>query len=168
MAETLGSLMDKLAIKSIREFYIKKMLQAKKAKLSKRQLKDKLRILKKQKQVLFEEIEGFIILAGQRDITLKDEKLKLYNKPHLIGKIGRVTTLSGAIDGLAKKNLELWHLEDEARREDVPLSYIGRIKRKIDITNQQRNDLIDKIDELFARKLKKVKGSSARKITKSK
>jgi penicillin-binding protein-related factor A (putative recombinase) len=51
------------------------------------------------------------------------------------------------------KNLELWNLEDEARRKDVKLSYIGEIKRKIDLCNQQRNDYMDKIDELLAKKI---------------
>jgi len=32
---------------------------------------------------------------------------------------------------------------------------IGQVKKKIDIANQQRNDLIDKIDELFSLKFKK-------------
>ena len=157
MAETLGSLIDKLAIKSIKEFYIKRMLQTKKAKFSKCQLKDKLEILRKQKRSLLKEIEEFIVEAPAGRIALNDDKLKLYNKPHLIGRIGKINSVSGAIDGLTKKNLELWHLEDEARREDVSLSYIGSIKKKIDVANQQRNDLIDKIDVLFDQKLKKLK-----------
>jgi len=153
MAETLGSLIDKLAIKSIRDFHIKRMLKSKKAKFTKCQLKDKLEILRKQKRSLFKEIEEFIVEAPAGRIALSDEKLKLYNKPHLIGRTGNINSVSKAIDGLTKKNLELWHLEDEARREDVSLSYIGSIKKKIDLVNQQRNDLIDKIDELFSQKL---------------
>ena len=154
MAETLGGLIDKLTIKSIRESHIEIMLQAKKGKFSKCQLKEKLKTLRKQKGLLLKEIEGFIAEALSGKIMLSDEKLKLYNKPQLIGRIGNINSVSKAIDGLSKKNSELWHLEDEARREDVSLSYIGRIKKKIDAANQQRNDLIDKIDDLFSRKLK--------------
>lgn len=163
MAETLGSLTDKLAIKSIREFYIKRMLQSKKTEFTEQQLKDKLEILRKQKMFLFREIEGFIVSASQGAIILRDEKLKLYNKPHLIGRVGNINFVSKAIDELIKKTLELWHLEDEARGEDVSLSYIGSIKKKIDAANQQRNDLIDKIDELFSRKLKllRIKGGTS-------
>lgn len=155
MAETLGSLIDKLTIKSIREFYIRQMLSAKKVKFPRQQLKQKLVILKKQKDSLFKEMEEFVALAVNMGIALKDEKLKLYNKPTIIGKIGKIDSLSNAIDGLSKKNLQLWQLEDQARRQDVSLSYIGGIKRKIDVANQQRNDLIDKIDELFNEKIKK-------------
>ncbi|MBU0635312.1 MAG: DUF4254 domain-containing protein [Candidatus Omnitrophica bacterium] len=106
---------------------------------------------------MLKEIEEFIVEAPAGRIVLSDEKLKLYNKPQLIGRIGNIKSVSGAIDGLTKKNLELWHLEDEARREEVSLSYIGSIKKKIDVANQQRNDLIDKIDALFDQKLKNLK-----------
>lgn len=157
MAETLGSLIDKLGIKSMKEFHIKKMLQSKKAKFTKCQLKDKLQILRKQKRYLFKEIEEFIVEASEGRIVLRDEKLKLYNKLHLIGRIGNINSISKTIDRLTKRNLELWHLEDEARREDLSLSCIGSIKKKIDIANQQRNDLIDKIDELFEQKLKTLR-----------
>ena len=74
-----------------------------------------------------------------------------------MGRIPRTKNLGEAISGLSNKNLELWHLEDEARRKDVGLDYIGGIKRKIDLTNQHRNDFIDKIDELFDRKIKRLK-----------
>jgi len=157
MAETLGSLVDKLAIKSIRELYIKKMLSRKHPKFPKISLKEKLKTLKKQKECLRREIEDFIVLAAYKKITVKDDKLKLYNSPGIIGKVKGISSISRGIEALAKKNLELWNLEDEARRKDVPLSYIGRIKRKIDIANQKRNDLIDRIDELMESKLKKAK-----------
>lgn len=43
-------------------------------------------------------------------------------------------------------NVRLWHLEDQARRRDVPDKVIARIKRAIDKENQERNDLIEKMD----------------------
>ena len=157
MAETLGSLVDKLTIKSIREFYLQKSLRAKKSKFPKKELKAKASSLIKQKSLLIKEIEQFINLALQQKVTLREEKLKLYNRPQDIGKIGKNEKISKAIDGLAKKNFQLWQLEDEARRRDVSLSYIGEVKRKIDLTNQQRNDFIDKIDELFEKRINKSK-----------
>lgn len=153
MAETLGSMIDKLSIKAIREFYIKKMMRSKKS-LPKDQLKAKLEILKKQKKYLLAEIEQFIVTAHQRKGVIRDEKLKLYNKPSVMNKIGKIDSLAQGIDALTKKNLELWQLEDEARRDDVELSYIGKVKKLIDVANQQRNDLMDKIDELLEKKLK--------------
>ena len=157
MAETLGSLIDKLTIKSIREFYLCKNLKAKKSNFPKHELKLKMNLLKKQKALQLKEIEDFISLALNRKITLREEKIKLYNKPEDIGRITKSEKLSKAIEGLSRKNIELWHLEDEARRTDMTLSYIGKIKKKIDPTNQQRNDFIDKIDELFEKLITKTK-----------
>jgi hypothetical protein len=48
---------------------------------------------------------------------------------------------------LARRNYELWHEEDQARRTDVDDSVIASVKRRIDKLNQARNDMIEKLDE---------------------
>ena len=151
--ETLGSLVDKLSIKEIREFFLCKMINEKTSKFSASELNDKLSILRKQKCSLKKEIDSFLLNSIKYKVVSKDEKLKLYNDRKNIGCIPPTVLLGEAISGLAMKNLELWNLEDEARRKDVNLSYIGEIKRKIDLCNQQRNDYMDKIDELLAKKI---------------
>ena len=156
MAETLGSLLDKLTIKELREFHIKDFLKRKRSgKGSPQELRRKLGILRTQKRYLIREVEDFIGKAVKDRAVTTDEKLKLYNKPDLRDGIGRLKNISFGIDKLAKKNIELWHLEDQARRTDVDSSYIGRIKKKIDKANQQRNDLIDGIDQLLKKYIKK-------------
>ena len=50
-------------------------------------------------------------------------------------------------------NFKLWHEEDEVRRKDVDDSIIANVKRNIDRFNQQRNDQIEKIDELLIKEL---------------
>jgi hypothetical protein len=55
-------------------------------------------------------------------------------------------------------NFELWHTEDAARAPGATDSDLARVKRRIDETNQRRNDLSEKIDEfllasLFAQNL---------------
>lgn len=55
---------------------------------------------------------------------------------------------------LARRNYLLWHEEDKARRTDVDNSVIAVVKRTIDGLNQQRNDLIEKLDEAILEELK--------------
>ena len=153
--ETLGSLVDKLTIKDIREFHLRQMLEDEQCKFPRAELEAKLKVLAGQKKDLKAEIDDFIRAAVKSKKVSRDEKLKIYNAPADIGRIPPTSSLGEAISGLAAKNLELWHLEDEARLKDVALDHIGSVKRKIDLANQQRNDFIDKIDELFQKKIAK-------------
>ena len=157
MAETLGSLVDKITIKEIRKYHLQEMLKQKDGKFSGVAINSKITLLNKQIETMGDEIDGFIMSALKGKIHLRDEKLKIYNAVEDMNKIPQFASLGQTISGLAQKNLELWHLEDEARRKDVGLDYIGGIKRKIDLANQQRNDFIDKIDELFENKIKRLK-----------
>ncbi|MFC5864745.1 DUF4254 domain-containing protein [Acidicapsa dinghuensis] len=50
-------------------------------------------------------------------------------------------------------NFELWHTEDEARTPEATDADLARVKRRIDSTNQRRNDLSEQIDQLLLEKL---------------
>jgi hypothetical protein len=54
---------------------------------------------------------------------------------------------------LARRNYLLWHEEDKARRTDVDDRVIATVKRAIDRLNQQRNDLIEQLDEAILAEL---------------
>lgn len=58
-------------------------------------------------------------------------------------------------------NFRLWNHEDEARRRDVPDSYIADTKRAIDGWNQKRNDLIERIDLFLLEQFKDADTSRA-------
>jgi hypothetical protein len=61
---------------------------------------------------------------------------------------------------LAWRNYLLWHEEDKARRTDVDDSAIATVKRAIDKLNQQRNDLIEKLDEAILAEITRVTSAS--------
>jgi len=59
------------------------------------------------------------------------------------------------------RNYQLWNQEDQARRTDVDDSVIATVKRAIDRLNQQRNDLIEKLDEALLAELEAGMNASA-------
>lgn len=148
MAETLGSLMDKLSIKNIRLWHLNETRD------TTERFKEKKELVQKQRDLLIQEIDEFVKVASQGKVSLREEKVKLYNKPEDKGLFGHVSRIGEAMDQLALENIRLWHLEDDIRVEGIADSRIAALKREIDRANQRRNDLIDKVDELFEKNLK--------------
>ena len=52
-------------------------------------------------------------------------------------------------------NFELWHTEDSARTPGASDAELARVKRRIDSTNQRRNDLSEQIDQALLDRLHK-------------
>ncbi len=46
-------------------------------------------------------------------------------------------------------NFDLWHIEDEARAPGATDAELAGVKRRIDSTNQRRNDLAEQLDRLL-------------------
>lgn len=53
-----------------------------------------------------------------------------------------------------RANFELWHIEDEARTPGATDAELASVKRRIDSTNQRRNDLAEKLDVFLLEWLK--------------
>ena len=52
-----------------------------------------------------------------------------------------------------EQNYRLWHQEDIARSPDVADAELAQVKRNIDQLNQQRNDLIEQLDDYLIKEL---------------
>ena len=145
MAETLGSLVDKLSIKNLRIWHLEEALERDSGS---EELKAKRDLADKQRQNLVEEINGFLVAALQGEVCIRDEKIKMYTNTN-VSSLDSVKKLGEAVSELAFRNIKLWHCEDEVRRTDLEDSEIVKIKRRIDTTNQERNDLMDKVDQIL-------------------
>ena len=143
MAETLGSLIDKLTIKEIRLWHAENA-PTETTEGIKSQIKD-----------MEKEINEFIKQALTGVVRIRDQKFKFYKNPKKESPLEKIETIGPLASLLAKENLTLWHLEDEIRVEDQPDAQIVKLKRKIDAANQIRNNLIDKIDEVLEKACQK-------------
>lgn len=73
-----------------------------------------------------------------------------FGNPVYEGKPGVLLGVQGFRELVARQhwtNFQLWHVEDRARRKDVDAKVIADCKYAIDQLNQQRNDLIERVDE---------------------
>ena len=155
MAETLGSLVDKLSIKNLRIWHLEEVLEKNS---DSEELKAKRDLADKQRQNLVQEINGFLVAALRGEVCIRDEKIKMYTNTN-VSSSDSIKKLGEAVSELAFRNIKLWHCEDEVRRTDLADSEIVKIKRRIDTTNQERNDLMDKVDEILQVESDRKRGS---------
>ena len=66
---------------------------------------------------------------------------------------GPASTTEADLPGLAalhhRANFDLWHIEDQARAPGATDAELAGVKRRIDSTNQRRNDLVEQLDRLL-------------------
>jgi hypothetical protein len=157
MAETLGSLIDKLSIKNLRYWHLDEDSQARvTSDPQKQELMAKMELVDRQRKELLEEIDAFLTSALAGKVRIRDEKVKLYKNLNVTS-AEDVKNLGEAVSKLAMSNIKLWHLEDEVRREDLPDIDVVKIKRTIDTNNQERNNFMDKVDEILENFVKQAK-----------
>ena len=138
MAETLGSLCDKLTTVKLKRWHTEDP--------------DRLQSLGKQEAQLNEEINEFIGAAISGDIPL--ERLtfasnKVYKKegnvvPEVRGTLGQTFAQ------LAETVCKLWHVQEKVYEfEAIPVDQKDGVIKELAIVNLERNQCIDRVDEQF-------------------
>jgi hypothetical protein len=138
MAETLGSLCDKLTIVKLKQWHVDN--------------DDKRRSLDAQLLQLQQEIDEYV--AGAIAGTIPPERLtfeanKIYKKEgHALGAIAG--TFGGVFSQLAEVNCELWHEQEKVYDfENVAPVDKNAVIKQLAVLNLKRNECIDKLNSMF-------------------
>lgn len=88
---------------------------------------------------------GLAMISAREITTLQDRLTRLWHER------ADAALASGGewLDLVARQhraNFDLWHIEDEARRPGAGDAEVAEVKRRIDRTNQLRNDLTEELD----------------------
>ena len=138
MAETLGSLCDKLTIVKLKQFHTNDQARS----LS----------LKTQESQLVEEIDVYLAQAISGNIPIANLSFaanKVYKEAgnetkEITGNMGEVFA------ELAKVNCELWHEQEKVYEfERVPMLEKDVVVKKLAILNLERNNCIDLINSIL-------------------
>jgi hypothetical protein len=138
MAETLGSLCDKLTVVKLKQFHSKD--------------DDRLRSLASQEKLLHQEMNEFIAAAISGHIPLERltfDANKVYKKkgnvvPDVSGSIGEVCSQ------LSQVNCTLWHEQEKVYEfEKVLPQEKDQVVKRLALLNLERNKCIDQIDKQF-------------------
>ena len=150
MAETLGSLCDKLATVKLKLWHTEDP--------------DRLESLTQQERQLHREIDQFIASAIAGEIPI--ERLtfaanKVYKKdgnvvPEFNGTLGEM------FSQLAHTNCKLWHVQEKVYEfEAVPPEQKDAVIKELAIVNLERNQSIDQLDQEFQRLVEKIRSKGA-------
>lgn len=147
MAETLGTLSDKLTIVKLKQFHTEDG--------------ERLASLVRQETQLQTEIDEFMAAAIVGEIPV--ERLtfaanKVYKKEG--NEIGAITGSLGEIFSLlAEINCKLWHVQEKVYEfEAIPVEEKDAVVKDLAIINLERNNCIDEMDKKFQSIIKSARG----------
>ncbi len=138
MAETLGSLCDKLTIVKLKQYHSED--------------KERLQSLARQESQLRSEIDDFVQKALAGEISV--DKLTFSANKVFKQEGNEIRQISGAIgellSELAKVNCDLWHEQEKVYEfEKVAAEEKDIVVKRLAIFNLERNKCIDAIDRQF-------------------
>lgn len=148
MAETLGTLADKLTTVKLKLWHTDDA--------------ERITSLKTQEKHLEDEINEFVGAAIAGDIPI--ERLtfaanKVYKKEG-----NAIADFSGSIgelfSQLAETNCKLWHVQEKVYEfEQIPAAQKDEVIRELAVVNLERNHCIDRLDQEFQRSVSAVRKS---------
>jgi len=143
MAETLGTLSDKLTIVKLKQFHTEDEIRLQSLASQETQLQNEIDELVK------DAINGKIPVEKLTFSSNKVYKKEGNETQDLTGSIGQVFGF------LADTNCKLWHVQEKVYEfETVPAAEKDSVIKELAILNLERNNCIDEIDKLFVSLIK--------------
>lgn len=149
MAETLGTLADKLTTVKLKLWHTDDA--------------ERIASLKAQEKQLEDEINEFVGAAIAGDVPI--ERLtfaanKVYKKEG-----NAISDFSGSIgelfSQLAETNCKLWHVQEKVYEfERIPAAQKDEVIRELAVVNLERNQCIDRLDQEFQRSVSAIQKSN--------
>ena len=86
------------------------------------------------------------MLSAQQIVALHDRETRAGHEPLYGPQAGEPSDWLALVAAQHHANFELWHIEDEARIPGASNAELADVKRRVDTTNQRRNDLAEQLD----------------------
>jgi hypothetical protein len=88
------------------------------------------------------------MISADAIVEMHDQLIKTWHQEpaELFQQLDAEPDWLGAMVRHHRANFELWHIEDEARAPGATEAELASVKRRIDKTNQRRNDLAEELD----------------------
>jgi hypothetical protein len=89
------------------------------------------------------------MLSAERIVELHDLRTRTWHQPaddSRDANPGGESVWLHAVTLQHRANFDLWHIEDEARTPGATDAELAAVKRRVDQTNQRRNDLAEELD----------------------
>jgi hypothetical protein len=87
------------------------------------------------------------MLDSQQIVLLQDRLTAAWHRAETTAEAAEANSWLELVARQHRANFDLWHIEDEARDPLATDAQMASTKRRIDRTNQLRNDLVEQIDE---------------------
>jgi hypothetical protein len=142
--ETLGSLLDKLSIETIR---LEKIKQAEAPEEIVFNVTRKVGSLKV-------EIDSYIFHAIKGDMVLEEPKFKFYKNEKPSNE--HFDVISEAFSRLVQANYTLWNLEDKRRDKSIDDKERLQVCDDVGKWNRIRNDAMDSINSILTKQISKT------------
>jgi hypothetical protein len=89
---------------------------------------------------------AYSMFSADAIANLHDQLVEIWHREPDSAEVTESDPWLAAVASQHRANFDLWHIEDEARAPGAADAQLAQVKRRVDSTNQRRNDLAEELD----------------------